>query len=66
MYDGETWKLKNLEEMKLNTVQHKCLKKIIRIRWQNSTSNKTENDIANTRNIICEIKWIRWTLIEHK
>ena len=33
--------------------------------WQSKTSNKTVNEIANTRNIGCEIRRRRWTWIGH-
>ena len=65
LYGCETWKLTNIEEKKLNTVEHQCLRKILKIRWQSKTSNKTVNEIANTRNISCEIRRRRWTWIGH-
>ncbi|XP_071136490.1 uncharacterized protein [Mytilus edulis] len=65
LYGCKTWKLTNIEEKKLNTVEHQCIRKILKIRWQSKTLNKTVNEIANTRNISCEVRKRRWTWIGH-
>ena len=65
LYECETWKLTNLEEKKLNTVQHQGLRKILEIRLQSTTSNKTVDEISNTKNISSDISRRRWTWVWH-
>ena len=40
LYGCETWKLKKSEEKKLHIFQNKCLRRILRIRWQQDVTNK--------------------------
>ena len=45
----ETWKITKEDERKLNSFQCQCLRKILRIRWQQRMTNKRVGEIAETR-----------------
>jgi hypothetical protein len=40
LYSSETWKMTKGDEKLLDTFQHKCLRKILRIYWPMKTSNE--------------------------
>ena len=53
------------DEHQLNTFQNKCIRRILRVRWQQRISNEEIQRMADTNNISCEIRRRRWNWIGH-
>jgi hypothetical protein len=54
------WKMTKSDEKRLDTFQNSCLRKILKMRWQDKISNKelhTRKKTENISNIICRIRW---------
>jgi endonuclease/exonuclease/phosphatase family metal-dependent hydrolase len=65
LYGCETWKLTNGEEKKLDTFQSKCLRRILKIRWQQHIRNETVFEMAGANRISDEVRRRRWNWIGH-
>ena len=65
MYGCETWKLTKKEEKKLDTFQNKCLRRIMRIRWQQHVRNETVLEIAGMEKVSQMVRRKRWNWIGH-
>nr|KAG5687784.1 hypothetical protein BaRGS_025678 [Batillaria attramentaria] len=51
LYGCETWKLTKGEEKRLDIFQTKCLRRILKIRWQQHVSNKTVLEMAEAEKV---------------
>ena len=40
MYDCETWKMSECDAKKIDVFQNRCLRRIIKIKWQSKISNR--------------------------
>ena len=56
LYGCETWKITKNDERKLNSFQCKCLRRILRIRWQQRMTNKRVVETAEINEISCEVR----------
>ena len=56
LYGCETWKITKNDERKLNSFQYKCLRRILRIRWQQRMTNKRVVETAEINEISCEVR----------
>ena len=56
LYGCETWKITKNDERKLNSFQYKCLRRILRIRWQQRMTNKRVAETAEINEISCEVR----------
>ena len=65
LYGSETWKLTKKDQTLLDTFQTKCLRRILRIRWQQRISNERLMEMTRLNNISCEIRRRRWTWLGH-
>ena len=65
VYGCETWKLTKGEEEKLDTFQNKCLRKILKVRWQQHISNATVLEAAEMDRVSEEVRRKRWSWIGH-
>ncbi|KAI4883820.1 hypothetical protein NFI96_002543 [Prochilodus magdalenae] len=65
LYGCETWKLTKGEEGKLDIFQTKCLRRILRIRWQQHISNRKVLEMAGAEKISEEVRRRRWNWIGH-
>ena len=63
LYGCESWRMTKGDEAKLDTFQHKCLRRLLKIYWPMRVSNEEVRRRANTE-IISELKR-RWTWIGH-
>ena len=51
MYGCETWKMNKSDGSKVDVFQNRCLRRIFRIRWQNSIINKEVPEMADKGNL---------------
>ena len=65
LYGYETWKITKRDEKQLDTFQTKCLRRILRIRWQQRITNSRILEISGMENISCEVRRRRWNWIGH-
>ena len=65
LYSSETWKITKGDEKLLDTFQHKCLRKILRIYWPMKISNEEVRKTAGVAKISSLIKKRRWQWIGH-
>ena len=63
LYECETWKLTKGEEEKLDTFQNKCLRKILKVRWQQYISNAMVLEAAEMHRVSEEVRRKRWSWI---
>ena len=56
LYGCETWKITKNDERKLNSFQYQCLRRILRIRWQQRMTNKRVAETAEINEISCEVR----------
>ena len=65
LYGCKTWKITKADERRLNSFQCQCLRRILRIRWQQRISNNRVVEMAEINNISCEIRRRRWSWLGH-
>ena len=65
LYGCETWKIAKHDERKLNSFQCQCLRRLLRIRWQQRMTNKRVVELAEINNISCEVRRRRWNWLGH-
>ena len=56
LYGSETWKITRKDKKQLDTFQTKCLRIILKIRWQQKIQNERVMEIASLNNISCEVR----------
>ena len=56
LYGCETWKITKNDERKLNSFQYQCLRRILRIRWQQRMTNKRVVETAEINEISREVR----------
>ena len=65
MYVCESWRTTKGDEAKLDTFQHKCLRRLLKIYWPMPVSNEEVRRRANTETISELVRKRRWTWIGH-
>ena len=65
LYGSETWKLTKGEEKKLDSFQNKCLRRILKIRWQQHITNVAVLEAAGIDRVSEEVRRKRWSWIGH-
>ena len=65
LYGCETWKITKTDERKLNSFQCQCLRRMLRIRWQQRMTNKRVIELAEINDISCEVRRRRWNWLGH-
>ena len=65
LYGCESWRMTKGDEAKLDTFQHKCLRRLIKIYWLMRVSNEEVRRRANTETISELVRKRRWTWIGH-
>ena len=60
LYGCETWKITKADERKLNSFQCQCLRRIMKITWQQRVTNKRVVEMAEINEISCEVRRRRW------
>ena len=61
LYGCESWRMTKADEAKLDTFQHKCLRRLLKIYWLMRVSNKEVHRRANTEAISELVRKRRWT-----
>ena len=64
-YGCATWKMNKRDNKMLNTFQNKCLRKIIRVRWEDHRSTEELLERANDKPLSNEVKRRKWKMIGH-
>ena len=64
-YGCETWRMTKTDEMKLNTFLHKCIRRILKIRWPMKVSNEDLLERTQMKPASQEVKRRRWKWIGH-
>ena len=65
LYGCESWRMTKGDEAKLDTFQHKCLRRLLKIYWPMRVSNEEVPRRANTETISELVRKRRWTWIGH-
>lgn len=65
MYRWETWKMNKGDDRMIDVSQNKCLRKVLRIRWQEHITTKEVLVRAEIRPISIEVKRRRSKMIDH-
>ncbi|XP_033115324.1 uncharacterized protein LOC117115574, partial [Anneissia japonica] len=65
LYGCETWKVNQSDELKLDTFQFKCLRRILKIRWPYIVQNNVILQKTNSKKISTEIMSRRWKWLGH-
>lgn len=65
LYDSENWKITKAEQNKLEAFQNKCLRRILRVFWPNTISNKVLLERTQMSSVEVQIRKRRWTWIGH-
>ena len=63
MHGCETWKMNEGDAKKINVFQNQCLRRIMKIRWQDKISNRELLERPNTESLSEEVRSgvIHWT-----
>ena len=65
MYGCETWKMNEGDAQKVNVFQNRCLRRILKIKWQDKVTNKELLERANVDRLSEEVRRRRWRFIGH-
>ena len=65
LYASETWKTNKKIESKLRGFEGRCLRRILRIRWEHRTTNEEISKRTGITNIVLEVKKRRWKWLGH-
>ena len=65
LYGCETWKMNKGDDKAVDVFQNKCLRKILRIKWEDHISTEELLERAGTRPMSQEVKIRRWKMIGH-
>ena len=65
MYGCETRKMNEGDAKKIDVFQNRCLRRIMKIRWQDKISNRELLERANVERLSEEIRRRRWRFVGH-
>jgi len=65
MYGCETWKMNEGDAKKINVFQNRCLRRIMKIKWQDKISNGELLERADVERLSEEVRRRRWRFIGH-
>ena len=63
LYGCETWKMNKKDGKMLDVFQQKCLRRILKIRWEDHVTNEEVQKRADMEQLSCEVKRRRWKII---
>ena len=64
-YGCETWKINKCAEKKIDVFQCRCLRRILKIRWQKRNTNKEVLKMVEIKNLSEDVRRRRWKFIGH-
>ena len=65
MYGCKTWKMDEGDAKKIDVFQNRCLRRIMKIKWQDKISNRELLERANAERLSEEVRRRRWRFIGH-
>ena len=65
MYGCETWKMNEGDATKIDVFQNQCLRRIMKIKWQDKISNRELLERANVERLSEEVRRRRWRFFGH-
>ena len=65
LYAAETWRINKRLESRLRGFEGRCLRRILKVRWEQRVSNEEIWRKARWNNIVMEVKKRRWTWLGH-
>ena len=65
LYGSETWRMTKRDEDKLDSFQHKCLRKILKIHWPMKVTNEEVRRRTGSERLSTQIRTRRWTWTGH-
>ena len=65
MYGCETWKMNEGDAKRIDVFQNRCLRRIMKIKWQGKISNRELLKRANVERLSEEVRRRRWRFIGH-
>ena len=65
LYGPETWKMNKGDDKTVDVFHHRCLRKILRIRWQDHVSTKELLERAGMKPLSVEVMSRKWKMIGH-
>ncbi|KAL9972125.1 hypothetical protein ACROYT_G018376 [Oculina patagonica] len=65
MYGCESWKMNEGDAKKIDVFQNRCLRRIMKIKWQDKISNRELLERANVERLSKEVRRRRWRFIGH-
>ena len=65
VYGCETWKINESHAKKRDVFQNRCLRRVMKIKWQDKISNRALLERANMERLREEIRRRRWRIIRH-
>ena len=65
MYGCETWKMNESDAKKIDVFQNRCLRRVMKIKWQDKISNIELLERANVEKLSEEVRRRRWRFIGH-
>ena len=65
MYGCETWKMNEGDAKKIDVFQNRCLRRVMKIKWQDKISNRELLERANAERLSEEVRRRRWRFIGH-
>ena len=64
MYGSEIWKMSESDAKKIDVFQNRCLRRVMKIKWQDKISNRELLERANVERLSEEVRR-RWRFIEY-
>ena len=65
LYAAETWRTNQKIESRLRGFESRCLRRILRIRWEQRVSNKKVSERTGVNPIVDEVRTRRWRWVGH-
>ena len=65
MFGCKTWKMNEVDAQKINVFQNRCLRRILKIKWQDKITNRELLERANIERFSKEVRRRRWRFIGH-
>ena len=65
LYAAETWRTNKKVESRLRGFEGRCLRRILKVRWEDRMTNEEVWARTGFTNIVLEVKRRRWTWLSH-
>ena len=65
LYGSETWRMTKRDEHKLDSFQHKCLRKVLKIHWPMKVTDEEVRERTKSERISTQVKIRMWRWIGH-